>query len=88
MNDVDKIQNGASLTLYDELIQDRPENVLRRVSALGKSAADMFENAIGVERMEKLTAKVTSNSIAESIETIPDDKLTANDLSDLRATDY
>ena len=88
MNDVDKIQNGASLTLYDELIQDRPENVLRRVSALGKSAADMFENAIGVERMEKLTAKVTSKSIAESIETIPDDKLTANDLSDLRATDY
>ena len=88
MNDVDKIQNGASLTLYDELIQDRPENVLRRVSALGKSAADMFENAIGAERMGKLAEKVLSKNISQSIETIPDDELTAADMSDLRATDF
>ena len=88
MNDVDKIQNGESLTLYDELIQDRPENVLRRVSALDKSTADMFEIAIGDERIKKLTEKVTSQSIAESIEKIPDDELSEADMSDLRATDY
>jgi len=88
MSDVDKIQNGASLTLYEELIQDRPENVLRRVNALDKNTADMFGNAIGDERLEKLAEKVTSKNIAESIEKIPDDKLSEADMSDLRATDY
>lgn len=88
MTDNDKIASGASLTLYNELIQDRPENILRRLNALTKSNADMFEMAIGPERLETLTKKVTTKEISESIESIPDDKLTAADMQDLRATDF
>ena len=34
MNDTDRIKNGQSIVLYDELIQDKPEIIMRRIQAL------------------------------------------------------
>lgn len=37
MNDTDRIKNGQSIVLYDELIQDKLEIIMRRIQALDQN---------------------------------------------------
>lgn len=88
MSDNEKIASGASLSLYDDLVKDRPENILRRLNALDKVNADIFEVAIGPAKLETLSNKVTTNNISASIESIPEENMTKADWLDLRASDF
>ncbi len=88
MNDKHRIQEGKSISLYDELVQDRPEISMRRIKALEQSVADRFAEEIGWERLEYLMKHISSKKIAESLMKKTDEEMTDEDWADLRATDF
>ena len=69
MNDTEKIQTGQSLTLYDELIKDRPENIIRRTAAFDTATADRFASDIGDEKINALFQATKTDAIIDSIMT-------------------
>lgn len=88
MSDAERIKKGEALSVFDELKNDRPENVIRRVGALDKGTADKFAADIGEERMAKLSQMVTTQKVSDSLMEKTDDQMSTEDWGDLKATDY
>lgn len=88
MTDSEMIKQGKSIDLYNTLIAGDPLNIMRRINALDQKVADMFAGDIGDEKLDELQKRVTSEKIAESILSKPENELTPQDWADLRATDF
>ena len=88
MSDADRIKKGEALSVFNELKNDRPENIIRRVGSLDTSTADRFASDIGAQRMDELAQLVTTQKITDSLMERPDDEMTTDDWAALKATDY
>lgn len=88
MTDAERIKNGGSLALFEDLKRDRPEKIKRRLFALDTTDFDRLESELGDDRMYELLQMTTTQKVVDSLMKKSDEEMTDEDWADLRAADY